>query len=213
MTLITGEGEAQGRAPEKEVEQSTAVATDRRHRWTLESYELASGANALQGRTELIDGEILDMMVDGDPHRVAVSYVMRQLFLAFPQEEFLVTGQSSARLDATNVPSPDAMVEIPQPIARGTNVLVKPLLIVEVSDTTLLYDQVAKSSLYASQSVADYWLLNLADGQLEVYRKPVADASRKFGWRYSGLAIIRPPDLASPLVKPDVRIEVARMLP
>ena len=48
------------------------------------------------------------------------------------------------------------------------------VLIVEVSDTTLKNDRIRKASLYARAGIADYWIINLVDRQLEVYRQPAA---------------------------------------
>ena len=191
----------------------SSIIARRRHRWTLADYDRALDANLVEGRTELIDGEILDMMADGDLHRIAVSRLLRQLMRHFDEPDFLVTGQSTARLDTGNAPAPDGMVELPQSVTRGANVLVKPILVIEVSESTLLFDQVVKSSLYASKGIADYWIVNLRDGHLEVYRKPVKDDERKFGFRYSEPMIIRPPESVSPLAKPDVAIPVTTILP
>jgi Uma2 family endonuclease len=46
------------------------------------------------------------------------------------------------------------------------------VLIVEISDSTLAYDRRRKGSLYARAGVADYWIVNLVQRQLEVYRAP-----------------------------------------
>jgi Uma2 family endonuclease len=43
------------------------------------------------------------------------------------------------------------------------------LLIVEVADTTLEYDRQIKVPLYARAGIAEVWVVNLADGQVEIY--------------------------------------------
>ena len=72
------------------------------------------------------------------------------------------------------------------------------LLIVEVSEATLSYDRRRKGSLYARAGIADYWIVNLNRSQLEVYRQPKPDPSRRYGWGYSsvqtfGPGIVPPP--------------------
>ena len=46
------------------------------------------------------------------------------------------------------------------------------LLVIEVSDSTLKYARTTKLSLYAESAIADYWLFNLVDIQLEMYSEP-----------------------------------------
>ena len=46
------------------------------------------------------------------------------------------------------------------------------LLLIEVADSSLTFDQNQKLRLYALHGIPEYWLLNLNDSCLEVYRKP-----------------------------------------
>ena len=46
------------------------------------------------------------------------------------------------------------------------------LLLIEISDSSLNFDQNQKLRLYAIHNIPEYWLLNLIDNCLEVYRKP-----------------------------------------
>jgi Uma2 family endonuclease len=63
----------------------------------------------------------------------------------------------------------------------------------EVSDSTLRYDRGRKSSLYARAGIRDYWIVNLVDRQVEVYRDPVADPRQHYGYGDSGQFIVAPP--------------------
>jgi Putative restriction endonuclease len=49
----------------------------------------------------------------------------------------------------------------------------RPVLVVEVADTSLALDRLRKGGLYARARIADYWVVNLIDEVLEVYREPV----------------------------------------
>lgn len=58
-------------------------------------------------------------------------------------------------------------------------------LVIEVTDATLDYDRYTKAPLYARAGIPEYWIINLADRQLEVYRNPgpLAEAPGGFGYR------------------------------
>jgi len=51
------------------------------------------------------------------------------------------------------------------------------------------------------------------DGQLEVYRNPVPDASKPYGFGYADVAILQPTDHVTPLAAPQARSAVADLLP
>ena len=68
-------------------------------------------------------------------------------------------------------------------------------------------------SLYARAGIEDYWIVNLVDRVLEVYRDPVPDASAPYGWRYRSVQILTPPAAIAPLAMPSTPILVAKLLP
>jgi Uma2 family endonuclease len=188
-----------------------AHAAPSRHRWTADEYLKLGDRDVFPHRTELINGEIYDVASQNNPHVAAVSKTTRVLVATF-DETYWLTIQSTVRLPTGDVPDPDLAVR-PGMASADNAVQPIPLLVIEVSDTTLLFDQVVKSSLYAANGVADYWVLNLNAGQVEVYRNPVRDPSRSHGWRYADMTVVQPPGAVSPVSKPDVRIDVGRMLP
>ena len=69
------------------------------------------------------------------------------------------------------------------------------------------------STREASTRVADYWILNLVERVLEIYREPILDPTTRFGWRYASLEILAPGASAAPLVAPAARIPVSDLLP
>jgi len=187
------------------------VAAPPRHRWTADEYMELGRMTTIPHRTELINGEIYDVVSQNNPHVAAISKINRLLIAAF-DDTYWVTVQSTARLDSGNVPDPDFAVR-PVPASRDDSYHPKPLLIIEVADTTLLFDQIVKGSMYASNQIQDYWIVDVNAGHVEVYRRPIPDASRSHGWRYADVFAARPPNSISPLAKPEVQFEVARMLP
>ena len=75
------------------------------------------------------------------------------------------------------------------------------------------FDRTRKGSLYARAAVPDYWIVNLVDGVVEVYRDPAPDASAAFGWRYRSVTRLAPPATVAPLAFSGERIAVADLLP
>ena len=61
--------------------------------------------------------------------------------------------------------------------------------------------------------IPDYWVVNLIDSALEVYRDPVIDADTPHGWRYASPAILGPGGHVTPLAAPSARIAVSDLLP
>jgi len=61
--------------------------------------------------------------------------------------------------------------------------------------------------------VTDYWIVNLVDRVLEVYRRPVRSASTRYGWTYKSVRILEPGASVAPLAAPAARIRVADLLP
>jgi Uma2 family endonuclease len=57
-------------------------------------------------------------------------------------------------------------------------------LVVEVSDPSLPTDRGLKASLYASAGISEYWILNLVENSLEVYRDPQPATEQPFGHEY-----------------------------
>ena len=49
-------------------------------------------------------------------------------------------------------------------------------LLVEVADSTLLQDRHDKARLYARAGIIEYWIANVRDRQVEVFRKPTGSA-------------------------------------
>jgi Putative restriction endonuclease len=77
---------------------------------------------------------------------------------------------------------------------------------VEISDTTLSKDRGQKLRAYARNLIPEYWIVNLPDQQIEVYRQPHGDS-------YRVQEVLRPGDIVSPLAKPDAQVLVAELLP
>ncbi len=70
----------------------------------------------------------------------------------------------------------------------------------------LSFDEKRKHTMYAAAGVPEYWILNLVDGVLEVYRAPQEST-------YGTAHRLGPDDRVSPLAAPGHRLRVADLLP
>ena len=162
-------------------------------------------------KVELIDGEILRKMTQGEPHATGVwlaQYALQQAF----GPGFSVRVQLPLAPDERSEPEPDLAILRGSP--RDYDGIHPPtaLLVVEVADTSLRFDLLRKASLYARATVPEYWIVNLVDGRLEVHRQPERDPSAPFGWRYATVRNLTPDKCVLPLEARE-EITVADLLP
>src|SRR5436309_4392739 len=184
------------------------------HRWTREEYERMAEAGVFEPgkRVELLDGEIFELTPQGSLHVTGVLLAQEALEKAL-QGTYGVRTQFPLAVDPLSEPEPDVAVVAGTP---RDFVLAHPasaLLLVEVADTTLAYDRERKGSLYARAGILDYWIVNLIDRCLEVYRDPEPSPDTPYGWRYRSVERYVTGQSVSPLAFADVRILVADLLP
>ena len=162
---------------------------------------------------ELLDGEIIQMPQPGPPHVVSVDNVAEALEAFFPKARFYVGRQAALDLGADTEPGPDVAVVDGPRSSFATRQPTSALLVVEVSDTTLSIDRGRKSRLYARGGILDYWVVNINARQLEVHRRPVADATVPEGYRFDEITVLAEAASVSPLAAPQAVIRVADLLP
>jgi Uma2 family endonuclease len=163
-------------------------------------------------RVELLGGKIIDMAAQKDLHFAAVELARIAASQAFGAG-FLVRMQGPLHLDRWSGPEPD--ISVVHGNVRdyvGTGHPKSALLIIEVSDTTLRLDRTRKGPRYARAQYQDYWIVNLIDRCVEVYRKPMADPSARLGWRYAEVSILKPPAAIKPIASAG-EILIADLLP
>jgi Uma2 family endonuclease len=182
-------------------------------RFTRAEYYRMAEMGFFEGqRVELIDGEVVEMPALNPPHSAATKRAERRLEAAFGSG-FQARVQQPLSLGTSSDPEPDVAIvpDVPDDYASGHPTTA--LLVVEVSETTLRYDQTVKGSLYAAAGLPEYWVVNLVDRELEVHRRPVADAAAPHGSAYDDVAILGPADTVTPLAAPQARVAVADLLP
>ena len=184
-----------------------AIAMKDDRRWTREEYErrVEEGFFRPGERVELVDGVLYELSPQKPYHAQGVSLAHIQFLPLFSPEHYLRI-QMPLALGTDSEPEPDIAVVPGSPRSHGSSHPASALLIVEVAESSLLHDRKRKASLYARAGIPDYWLVNLVDWQLELYRDPQ-------NGEYRSRTILRPGDSISPLVRPDLSISVADLLP
>jgi Uma2 family endonuclease len=161
---------------------------------------------------ELIGGELIVAEPQGAPHYTAIRKTAKALEAAFgPGWDVRMEGPIG--LDAESEPEPDVAVVPGSLDDYAREHPSRPVLTVEIAESSLALDRRHKGSLYARAGLADYWILNLVDRVLEVYRAPVADTAAPFGWRYSEREVLDAFARVTPLAAPQSSISVTQLLP
>lgn len=139
-------------------------------RWNRLQCRAIQQAGILEGRYELINGEIISKMGQNPPHSVGLTRLSAWLASVFGGlfVRIKTTIEVADADPAYNEPEPDAAVTrapADEYAARhpGPEDL---LLVVEVSDSTLRFDRSVKAELYARAGISGYWVLDLGGRQL-----------------------------------------------
>ena len=183
-------------------------------KWTRLEYDRLVEAEILgpEDRIELLGGQMIVKEPQYSPHATAIQLVQRTLERAFGPG-WSVRPQLPIALAEDSEPEPDVCVVRGDPRDYRDAHPERPVLIVEVSLSRLGFDREHKGSLYARAGITDYWIVNLADRRVEIYREPVPDGAASFGWRYGRSATLGPDERISPLAAPAAEIAVADLLP
>ena len=150
-------------------------ALPQRKLFTVDEYDTMIKAGVFDGkdRVELIEGEFVKKMTQGDLH---IGCINRLTYLLVPilLNRAIVTIQNAVQINSFSAPEPDvAVLRFRKDFYSDGKA--KPediLLLIEVADTTVRPDRQIKIPLYASAGVPEVWLINLPRKIVEVYTKP-----------------------------------------
>jgi Uma2 family endonuclease len=155
-----------------------ATANVRKHLTDLKEWQKLGEANIFppDSRLELIEGEILEMAPIGSNHAGHINRLVKLLTKLIPSD-VIPSVQNPLQLGDLSEPEPDFM------LLKSNNDFYctrhpnadDVLLLIEVADSSLSFDQNQKLRLYASHNIPEYWLMNLTDSCVEVYRQPHGD--------------------------------------
>ncbi len=181
-------------------------------RFTLDEYhKLAElGFFHEEERIELINGELIQKVGKGKAHETCLRNLLRELPKLI-EDRATLQSQAPITLPPKSEPEPDlAIVQ-----NRDDNYLsghpqpADVLLVMEVSDSSLDYDQDVKIPLYAQAGISNYWIFNLFDNYLESYNEPYQNHQGKYG--YLNKRIIFPNQVIALPCFPDLSIDLAKV--
>jgi Uma2 family endonuclease len=182
-------------------------------RWTRADYERVVSLGVFENEhLELIGGDLIVAEPIGPYHVTSLGKTGEALRAGLPNG-WIIRGQSPIALDDESEPEPDLAV------VRGTwddfrdAHPSRPALVIEIAESSLLFDRNQKGSAYARAGLADYWIVNLVDRVLEIYRDPVPDPSARYEWRYASVRTLTESETVVPLALPTLQIAVADLLP
>jgi len=174
-------------------------APDTEYHWTVAAFYRAINAGVFEQpeRLELIQGRIIENMSQGPRHSTLASIVADMLRDAL-RRQFAVREEKPIRIDFDGEPIPNILLlkgrqtdyEDQQPVPEDV------ALLVEVSDTTVLYDLGGKALLYAQAGIRDYWVVLVNEGAIVQHREPTPDG-------YQSAVRLSGSDAISPLAAPE----------
>lgn len=160
-----------------------------------------AGVFGLGERVELIEGIIVEMAAIGVWHIVTLRVLTQEIVLQL-QRRAQIDVQGAIILDASE-PQPDLVIV--KAGLPGKAEAKDILLVIEVSDTTLRYDQRVKALLYARKNIPEYWIIDHDGDQIIQHTVPKKGKYTKIGNLKRGEAI-------ASTVQPAITLDVAAVL-
>lgn len=153
-------------------------------------------------RVELLRGRVVRMAPESNEHAWAMETLNNLLVERFGKWA-AVRPNLPLRADEFSMPQPDFAL-IPRRNRPGPHPE-RALLLVEVAKTSRRFDRLVKAPLYAEGGSPEYWIVNVARWELEVYRTP-RDGEWKEHFTLSRGQTIRPVSF------PEVELELSEFL-
>jgi len=157
------------------------TATVERRRFTVPEFArlVEVGLFRADERLELVQGEVVEMSPIGERHAACVDLLTRSvsrragdLAIVRVQGPLAVPDDSELYPDITLLKPRDDFYRSRKP--TGADVL----LVVEVSDTTLVYDRDVKAPIYGRGGVPEFWLVDLGGRRIDVFSQPTPEGYR-----------------------------------
>jgi len=175
-------------------------------KWTLDEYQRMIEVGLLdERRVELLNGEIVEMSPEGEPH--AYYRMETKDYLTRLLEGRAVIREAAPIIIPQNNSEPEPDLAIVAPLGREylqhhpypENIF----WLIEFSNTSLEKDLTTKRKTYATAGIKEYWVRDLQHEQLKVFREPTA------GDYTSEMSLTT--GKISPVAFPDVIVSVERL--
>ncbi|MFN6482355.1 MULTISPECIES: Uma2 family endonuclease [unclassified Nostoc] len=181
-------------------------------RFTLDEYHKLGelGFFHEDDHIELINGEIIEMASKGKAHETCLRKLLKELPKILGDKATLQS-QAPITLPPNSEPEPDFAIvqnrtdDYLSAHPKAADVL----LVMEVSDSSLAYDQDVKIPLYAKADITNYWIFNLFDNYLEAYSEPYQDNQGRYG--YSNKRIFLSNEIITFPCFPDLSLDLAKV--
>ncbi|BAQ60003.1 Predicted dioxygenase [Geminocystis sp. NIES-3708] len=174
---------------------------------TIREYNLMAEVGILthDEKVELINGQIITMSPQGSFHAAAITRTNR--LLNNQLNKILIRLQLPIIVNDFSEPEPDIAIVKYDPFDYDDRhpLATEVYLIIEIADTTLKTDLEIKRQLYASANIPEYWVLDLKQRQLYVYRESNSQD-------YQTTIILSDQESIIPLNFPETEIKVSEML-
>jgi len=179
------------------------------HGLTVERWHrMASrGATGSEFGAELLDGEVIYRLAETDRHAESVRSLSGLLSLSVPSEVVVSVGRPLV-LDERSEPRPDIALLRPGHKSGSEDPTEQPevLLVVEVAESSLVFDRGRKAAYYARSGVPETWIVDIAGEQVLVMRRPASGG-------YRDIRNLRRGSTLEVEAWPSIRCDVAVALP
>lgn len=183
------------------------------HRWTLTEYRrLGETGLFTDKRSMLLHGVLYVMAHPKPPHNLSLGLTddwLRTVFTA----DFHVRNQTALDVGPDSDPGPDLAVVPGSRRDYPDRQATAAVLVVEVADSSLFLDTTTKAELYATAGVPDYWVIDLENRKLLVFRDPAPLPEGLGATAYRARTEHGPDEVVSPLAAPTSVVKVADLLP
>ncbi|PSB03191.1 Uma2 family endonuclease [Merismopedia glauca] len=175
------------------------------YKWTIDRYHQAIAAGVFDDQpVELLKGELVIMSPEGEPHAYFSDRLAKLLQRLLGERVQIREGKPIA-LPNDSEPEPD--IAVVQPLDAvylehhpyPENIF----WLIEYSHTTLNKDLGVKKDTYAQGGIPEYWVVNLQDSQLTVFRDLTDEGYQTESILSSGAI--------APLSFPEIEVEISRL--
>ncbi|MEO0406786.1 MAG: Uma2 family endonuclease [Cyanobacteria bacterium P01_A01_bin.135] len=175
-------------------------------RWTIEDYHrMITAGLFVDRRVELLNGLVLEMAPEG-PEHADLSTDADEFFAAQAQGRYRVRVAKPITIAETgSEPEPDIALVRRQAYRRRHPSPTEVFLVIEFAQSSLTKDTEEKRLAYAAAEIQDYWVVDLKNAQVLIYRQPKAGDYQSVRSRQEGKI--------APLAFPDLQMAVADLLP
>ncbi len=184
------------------------VNTQVRPLTSVEYYQMMESGIIREGeRVELILGQIFSMAAKGTRHTVSTTRLLK-IVLELTEERATIRCQDPITLPNNSEPEPDLVIAR---LRSDEYINSHPspadiILVIEVADSSIKFDRDIKAALYAAAGISEYWIVNLIDDRLEIYRQPSNSI-------YTSIQIVTPPRSISLPEFPEISLNIGDFFP